>query len=147
MERSYCAFNKTRESFLGLNIELVKTPFVLLRRMFRIFLRSEEGLWLVPARIFHTAGLPHPVDAVYLDSELRVVDSIEHMRPYRIARLRLNSASILLLPAYSVYNSQTRTSDQLLICAPAEIERYLQSVASNTGRLGGRRQGCVSTRD
>jgi uncharacterized membrane protein (UPF0127 family) len=92
---------------------------------------------MVPSRGIHTFGLMFPVDLIYLDQNLRVVHLVENLGPLRIAPVRMNSASILELPARSIYQSGTQVGDQLIIRTPQDMERYWmsQETESNLGRL------------
>lgn len=50
LKRRYCIFNKTRESFLSLNITAADTHFARLKGLVgRIKLKGDEGIWVVPS--------------------------------------------------------------------------------------------------
>jgi uncharacterized protein len=51
----------------------------------RAALASGEGLLLAPAPSIHTAFMRFPIDAVFLDSELRIVKLVPDLRPWRVA--------------------------------------------------------------
>jgi uncharacterized protein len=126
MKRTYCVFNQTGESFVGLNIHRADTPMARLRGLWGQFrLKSGEGLWVVPSHGIHTVGLVTPVDVIYLDAGHRVIHTVEHLGPFRIAAFLRKSCSVLELPPHSIYSSQTHVGDQLLICPPDEMDAYL----------------------
>jgi uncharacterized membrane protein (UPF0127 family) len=126
--RVWYAFNITKQSFISLGVTVADTPWARLRGLLgRMRMRSDEGLWLVPSRGVHTIGLMFPIDVIYLDSKLRVVHIVESLGPLRIGPLRLRCESVLELPARSVYGSGTQIGDQLMICAPQEMEAYWAS--------------------
>jgi uncharacterized membrane protein (UPF0127 family) len=128
----YYAFNVTKQSFISLGVTVADTPLTRLRGLLgRMRLRSDEGLWMIPSRGIHTIGLMFPIDVIYLDAQLRVVHLIESLGPLRIAPIRLQSESVLELPARSIYGSGTQAGDQLLICAPQDMEAYCASHSSN----------------
>jgi len=136
--RTFCAFNVTRQAFINLGVSVADTTLTRLRGLLgRMRLRTNEGLWMVPSRGIHTFGLMFPVDLIYLDQNLRVVHLVENLGPLRIAPVRMNSASILELPARSIYQSGTQLGDQLMIRTPQDMERYWisQEPESNLGRL------------
>jgi len=60
-----------------------------LRRMRGLLGRSGlpagEGLLLRPAPAIHTAFMRFPIDAVFLDGDMRVVDIAARLRPWRVA--------------------------------------------------------------
>jgi uncharacterized membrane protein (UPF0127 family) len=132
MQQTYYAFNKTRESFLGLNIMSPRTLFGRLRGLLgRLRIGLGEGLWLTPSSGIHTIGMLFPIDVIYLDADHRVIHLVEHLRPFRISPIRLRSSSLLQLPAHTIYASQTKLGDGMLICPPQELETYL----TNANRL------------
>ena len=128
MKRTYCVFNQTGESFVGLNVRRADSPLARLRGLIgRFRMKAGEGLWVVPSHGIHTVGLLVPIDVIYLDGSNRVIHLVEHLSPFRIAPFLLKSASVLELPAHSIYSSQTHLGDQLLICLPEEIESYVKN--------------------
>ena len=56
-----------------------------------------SGLLLLPCRGIHTLFLRFPIDAVFVDSNLRVVD-VARVRPWHVA-MRRHSHAVLELPA------------------------------------------------
>jgi len=62
---------------------------------------------------------------IYLDSEYRVIHLIESFGTFRIGPIRANCSSVLELPTRTIYSSQTQVGDELLICSPEEMEKYL----------------------
>ncbi len=130
--KTYCVFNKTRESFISLNIDAADTHFTRFRGLLgRMRLRSDEGIWVVPSYGVHTIGVPFSVDLIYLDDKYRVIDLIESLGSFRIGPVRLQCVSVLELPSRAIYSSQTQVGDELLICSPEEMQEFLQD---NQGR-------------
>jgi uncharacterized protein len=128
MKRTYCVFNNTRESFLGLNISHTETAIGRMRALAGQFrFRSGGGAWVVPSRWIHTIGMLSPIDVVYLNAARQVIHLVEHMRPFRVAPIRMKSDSVLELPAHTIYGSQTCVGDQLLICRSEEMKEYLKN--------------------
>jgi hypothetical protein len=84
-------------------------------------LRSDEGLWIVPSQGIHTIGLLFPIDVIYLNAESRVVHLVENLKPFSIAPLRFKAASVLQLPARTIYGSGTELGDEILVRPPEEI--------------------------
>lgn len=122
------AFNISRQSFISLGVAVADTAASRLRGLLgKMKLRSDEGIWIVPSRGIHTIGLMFPIDVVYLDSSLRVVHIVENLGPLRIAPFRLQCASVLELPAGSVFGSGTQVGDQLMLGSPGEMEKYWAS--------------------
>lgn len=127
MTQPLCIFNKTRESFLTLGVTVADTHFSRLKGLLgKTRLRADEALWTIPSRGIHTFFLLFPIDVLYLDSSNRVVYAIENLASFRIGPIRGDAASVLQLPTLTIYSSQTEVGDQLLICEPGEIQKYLQ---------------------
>ena len=79
---------------------------------------------MVPSRGIHTIGLRFAIDVIYLDAQMRVIHIVENLGPLRIAPIRWQCASVLELPARSLYGSGTQVGDQLLICSSQSMLEY-----------------------
>jgi uncharacterized protein len=133
--RGYCVFNKTRESFLSLSVTAADTHLARLKGLLgRLRLKSDEGIWVIPSQGVHTIGVLVPVDLIYLDSDKKVLHTIESFGTFRIGPIRRHCASVLELPARTIYSSQTQVGDELLICSPEEMEDYLKDSQAATER-------------
>jgi uncharacterized membrane protein (UPF0127 family) len=125
LKQSVCVFNITRQAFLSLGVSIADSPLTRLRGLLgKMRLRSDEALWVVPSRGIHTIGLMFSIDVIYLDANLRVIDLVECLAPWRISPIRLRGASVLQLPARSITESGTKVGDQLLIGSAEEMERH-----------------------
>jgi uncharacterized membrane protein (UPF0127 family) len=79
--------------------ELADNPWTRLRGLMgRARLDRGDGLMLRPASAIHTAFMRFPIDAVFLDDELRVLRVREGLRPWRAAGAR-GAAAVLELAA------------------------------------------------
>jgi hypothetical protein len=135
MNPTYCVFNKTAESFLGLNISYAGTSWARLKGLLGKFrLGSDEGLWVVPSQGIHTIGVLFPIDVVYLDATCRVIHLVEHVGPFHFTSIRWKCNSILELPPHTIYASQTKVGDELMICLPHEMEAHLKQAGKVEGR-------------
>jgi uncharacterized protein len=56
-----------------------------------------------------------PIDAVYLDKQGIVIHAEEHLRPWRFATVKGNSASVLELPAGTLAEMATCVGDTIEI--------------------------------
>jgi uncharacterized membrane protein (UPF0127 family) len=129
LPQRYCVFNKTRESFLSLNVTAADTHFARLRGLLgRLRLKSDEGIWVVPSLGIHTLGVLFSVDLIYLDADHRVVHLVESLGSFRIGPIRPNCASVLELPTRTIYSSQTQIGDQLFISSQDQMEDHLRSI-------------------
>jgi uncharacterized membrane protein (UPF0127 family) len=80
--------NATRDECLCVGV-LADRPLPRMRGLIgRQGLPAGEGLLLSPAPAIHTAFMRFPIDAVFLDRNLRVLDIVERLRPWRVASKR-----------------------------------------------------------
>lgn len=126
--KTYCVFNRTRDSFLSLGVTLTDTHFARLKGLVgKLRLKGDEGIWVVPSQGVHTIGVLFPVDLIYLDEDDRVVQLEESFGTFRIGPVRKTCASVLELPTRTIYSSQTQVGDQLLICRPEAMEEFFRN--------------------
>ena len=129
--RKICAYNQTRECFLGLEVTAVDwSGTELAERMASLALQSGEGLWLTPFRGIPETGNAVPLDLIYLDGDCRVVDLVESFPTFRATPMGPQPASVLALPTQSIYSSQTQPGDQLMLCEAEEMESRLERFSS-----------------
>ena len=83
--RNHCAYNQTRECFLGLEVAVANFSLSSLNdRIARLALKSGEGLWLTPFRGIPETELRVPLDLIYLDRDCRVIDMVESFPAFRV---------------------------------------------------------------
>lgn len=82
-------------------------------------LPAGEGLLLRPASSIHTHFMRFPIDAVFLDRELRVLDVRSDLRPWRMAARR-GAKAVLELSAGEAQRRGVRVGDVLRIAAEGE---------------------------
>jgi uncharacterized membrane protein (UPF0127 family)/CheY-like chemotaxis protein len=75
-------------------------------------LPAGEGLLLTPAPAIHTAFMRFPIDALFLDNNLRVVDIVERLHPWRVASKR-SARSVLELAAGECARRGVKIGDRL----------------------------------
>jgi hypothetical protein len=129
--QTVCVYNQTNECFLSLGASRAEHPLAQLKR--RIFARGahhllDEGCWYASPGGLRTLGVFARRDLIYLDESFRVVHAIESFPILRTAPQRGGAASLLALPVYTVNSSQTKPGNQLVICAPEEMEGKLRKM-------------------
>ena len=112
------AFNRTRETYLATSLSVANTHWTRLRGL--LGLRSEDfpdgrGLWIVPCRGIHTLGMGFPIDVLYLDRTLTVVDIRTDVQPWRFAPIRAQASSVLELPSRTAAHTRTAVGDKIEI--------------------------------
>ena len=112
------AFNTTRQAFLASHLRRADTH---LSRLVGLMgtppgsLSSGKGLWIVPCHGVHTFGMRYAIDLVYLDQQLQVIHTEENIRPWRVAPVRMESATVLELPSHTIYQTGTCIGDRIEI--------------------------------
>jgi uncharacterized protein len=130
--RAHCAYNQTRECFLGLEVRPADLPSGRIGELMASRpLKSGEGVWLMPFRGIPAASLPAPLDLIYLDEDCRVIETVESFPTFQASSSTPRPGSVLALPAHSIYSSQTQTGDQLVLCVAEEMERRLERLTSS----------------
>jgi uncharacterized membrane protein (UPF0127 family) len=112
------AFNRTRLAYLATELEVANTHWsrfrgLMAREADRF--REGQGLWIVPCRGVHTLGMRFPIDVLYLDSNKVVVHVEKHLKPWRLAPVRMEARSVLELPGTTVNATQTAVGDKIEI--------------------------------
>ena len=110
------AFNRTRQAYLATHITLAATHwsrFCGLMCTATAEFGPGNGLWIVPCRGVHSFAMKFPIDVIYLDRRKCVVHIEENLRPWRIARLSFETASVLELPAGTLRSSRTTVGDEI----------------------------------
>lgn len=129
--RKYCAYNQTRECFLGLEVRAADLSVAHSKdRIATLALKSGEGLWMAPFRGMPETGMRSPIDLIFLDENSRVIEVVESF-PVCAASSRLRATSVLALPIHSIYSSQTQPGDQLVVCVAEEMKSNLERFSSS----------------
>ncbi|HEV2716644.1 MAG TPA: DUF192 domain-containing protein [Terriglobales bacterium] len=117
------AFNRTREAYLATHLRIAETHW----SRFRGLMCTDSGsffkgcgVWLVPSRGVHTFAMRFPIDVAYLDGSKRVIHLEKNLRPWRLAPVRMNAASVLELPANTLHSTRTAIGDQVEIASGSE---------------------------
>jgi uncharacterized membrane protein (UPF0127 family) len=72
-----------------------------------------QGLWINPSHGIHTFAMRFPIDAIYLDRDRIVIHIEEELKPWRMAAVRVQAASVLELPTGTIRESLTALGDQI----------------------------------
>lgn len=144
--RKLCAYNQTRECFLGLEVSATDLACADLQVTFRkLSLRSGEGLWMAPFRGIPETDMMAPLDLIYLDEDCRVIEVVESFPTFHVSPSSPRAASVLALPIHSIYSSQTQRNDQLVLCLAEEMQGRLERFSSSSGAAS-KLQGAVLLR-
>lgn len=133
-----CAYNQTRECFLGLEVAAADLSFAALKEQLgKLALKSGEGLWMSPFRGIPDTNMRGPLDLIYLDGDCRVIEVVESFPTFHVTPSSPHAASVLALPTHSIYSSQTQPGDQLVLCAAEEMQQRLEPFSAPISAVGG----------
>jgi len=110
------AFNRTRATYLATDLVIARTHWTRFRGLMAtnsaLFPRG-RGLWISPSHGIHTFAMRFPIDAVYLDRDRIVIHIEEGLKPWRLAAVRGQAASVLEVPVGTVLETGTELGDQI----------------------------------
>ena len=112
------AFNQTRRAYLATALAVADTHWTRFRGLLGLApddFRNGSGLWIVPCRGVHTLGMKFAIDVVYLDHEMSVIHVHSDLRPWHVAPVRVQAASVLELPCHTVRETGTVVGDRIRI--------------------------------
>jgi len=106
------AWNVTRKTCLANDLRVADTHWTRLRGLVgtKEFTQG-KGLWIVPCHGVHTLFMSFPIDVLYLNADNTVVHLEENLQPWRFAPVRLNTKTVLEVPAGTVRASGTAVDD------------------------------------
>lgn len=140
----HCAYNQTRECFLGLEVTAAEFSYLRLAELLsKQALKSGEGIWVRPFHGIPTSGLYAPLDLIYLDENCRVIEAVESFPTFLASSSNPQAESVLVLPAHSIYSSQTQAGDQLVLCVAEEMESRLERLTGAREETGSEDAGIV----
>jgi uncharacterized membrane protein (UPF0127 family) len=117
VSRGY-AFNRTRQAFLATRLEVAGTHWSRLRGLMgagESKFCAGQGLWIVPSHGVHTLAMRFPIDVIYLNGEKVVIYLKQNLKPWRLAPVRMQAASVLELPGATLGSTGTAVGDQIEI--------------------------------
>ncbi|MDR3773354.1 MAG: hypothetical protein P4L26_08405 [Terracidiphilus sp.] len=133
----HCAYNKTRECFLGQQVIAGEfSPASLAEWMTKLKPNSGAGVWMNPFRGLLSTEVPFPLDLLYLDENGRVLEAVEFFPTARVSATCPPAASVVALPLHTIFSSQSQPGDQLIICPANEMEWRLNEIAGTESRGG-----------
>jgi len=74
-----------------------------------------EGLLLTRTKAIHTWGMRFAIDCLFLDDQLRVVQMVPDLGPWRYSPIVKTASLVLELPAGTIARTQTSPGDILQI--------------------------------
>lgn len=108
--------NITRNSILANNCSIARTFFARFRGLqLKKSLSEGHGLLITPCNSIHMFFMRFSIDAVFIDSDNKIIHIEEGIRPWRVSKVVRKAKSVIELPAGTVAASDTRVGDHLLI--------------------------------
>jgi len=112
------AFNRTRNAYLATRLSVAETHWSRLLGLMgkdAASFPAGDGLWIVPSRGVHTLAMKFPIDVLYLDTNKHVVHVEQNLKPWRVAKVSMHTASVLELPGNTLKSSGTSIGDEIEI--------------------------------
>ncbi|MBS8266576.1 DUF192 domain-containing protein [Mesobacillus boroniphilus] len=81
--------------------------------MFRRSPLDRQGLWITPCNSIHMFFMNFPIDAVFLDKEVRIVKLVGDLDPWKIVKPIPNAYSVVELPVGTIKKFDLQTGDIL----------------------------------
>ena len=129
--RCLCAYNQTKRCILGVEVACGDFSAIsLTERMPQLTPQSGRGLWLAPFRGIPSTDVRVPLDLIYLDAGLKVIEVVELFPTYRVSPSSPPASSVLALPTHTIFSSHTQAGDQVAFGLAEEIERELARLAA-----------------
>jgi uncharacterized membrane protein (UPF0127 family) len=112
------AFNRTRQAYLATQLCVAGTHWTRFRGLMATDaadFRAGQGLWIIPSHGVHTFAMRFPIDVIYLDGSKVIVHLLKQLKPWRVAPLRMQAASVLELPENTLEETGTLLGDEIEI--------------------------------
>jgi hypothetical protein len=124
--RRYCAYNQTRERFVCVDVEAADFSAASLNsRLPGLTPSCGTAFWVLPFRGISPTSVRVPIDLIYLDPNLVVLDAVESFPISRPSPSSTPAASVLALPAHTIDSAETHRGDRLILCTPEQLKRHL----------------------
>ncbi len=106
--------NITRNYILANQCSFARTFFARFRGLqLKKRLPRGHGLLITPCNSIHMLFMRFPIDAVFINSDNKVVYIEEGIRPWRVSKVVRQAKSVLELPAGTISATGTQVGDQL----------------------------------
>ncbi|HVN20340.1 MAG TPA: DUF192 domain-containing protein [Dongiaceae bacterium] len=112
------AFNRTRQADLATALAVANTHWTRLRGLLGLAaddFGNGAGLWIVPCHGVHTLGMGFPIDVLYLDRALKIIDMKSAVLPWRFTPVLRQATSVLELPCGTIGQTKTAIGDTIEI--------------------------------
>jgi uncharacterized membrane protein (UPF0127 family) len=108
--------NPRTGAVLAEHVELATSFLQRLRGLIgRAPLKAGEALLIEPCASIHTFFMRFPVDVIFLGRDLRVIDAIHALPPWRVTPFHSGAVTVVELPAGAIAQSGTQEGDALEI--------------------------------
>lgn len=106
---------KSREEVKVLEEVILSDTF--LKRLFGLLfkpkLKENQGLLMKGCNSIHTLWMRYPIDVVFLDKQMRIVDLTACLKPFRFSKIVKESDYVLELPCRSIFRHDLKVDDVL----------------------------------
>jgi hypothetical protein len=113
------AVDLTTDTVLARTVEMARTWRSRLRGLIgRSGLEPKTALHIEPCRQIHTFFMSFPIDAIFVDSEDRVVGVAHDLAPWRMSSYHPKAKAVVELPAGTAASAGVEVGHQLRIGPP-----------------------------
>jgi uncharacterized membrane protein (UPF0127 family) len=122
------AFNRTRQNYLATELAVANTHWTRLRGLLGLSsddFRNGSGLWIVPCKGVHTLGMRFPIDVIYLDAAMKVVELRTAVKAWRVTPIRRQATSVLELPCHTAVETKTQIGDTIDVTLSKDCTQLL----------------------
>lgn len=117
--------NRTRGTVVGSHVGLANGVWSRLRGYLgRPEPGEGEGILLAPCNAVHTFGMAYPLDIVFLDSQGRVLETVESLSPWRKTRRVGGARYVLEVRAGTIEATATARGDEFAWMPPRAGAHY-----------------------
>ena len=109
--------NKTKNKLVAPEIAIATSFYSRGRGLLgRKLLPREEGLWIKPCKSIHTFFMNFPIDAAFVDKNLRVLAVYGKLNPWRLAMpMNFKVHSVFELAGGVLTETETEIGDELYV--------------------------------
>ncbi len=108
--------NQTKNTILAEEVSFADTP---LKRIKGLLGRKDfhrgQALIIKPCNAIHTFFMRFPIDALFVDRNYKVVQTIAYLKPFRLTSIYFKASLVIELPSGTIQATPTEVGDQLTL--------------------------------
>lgn len=106
--------SKTKEQKILSDLKIAKNLWTRMKGLLGTTgLSADEGLWIHRCNSVHTFFMNYPIDCVFLDKKLKVVSTVENIKPGRLIWPQWGADSVVEMKAGQIKNLKIKSGEEL----------------------------------